>query len=193
MDIFHYLVAETVLREIGDFLNITPYPYAKRAAIQRDGAKGILYTSLLDDDNSIEMGVEWASFQRLKDANKQHGNVMTFTPEQESVLSKQQIYNVGFTINENEGQELITNQGTLMRILNTVQVMLKDFINEYNPNVLMVVSPGITQKRPTGNWQDNSKLRIFRHIIMEQLKNFAGWKLVEVGGGMLIVRTSLGL
>lgn len=192
MDAFKRVLAETVLREVGDLLNIPPFPYKLAPyPVAQQGANGEMYSIDMGNGNKGVVGVEWAPYEMFL-ASFNHFDVpVNITPEIQALVQNRNIFNIGFAVNGDSDQSYKSDQTELLRLLKTIKDIVVDIINRRKPKVIMVSTEGKTMKNMTGNWTDSKKLRIFKGVIEKQLMSFPGWKMVNAGGATFMYDASI--
>lgn len=115
-------IYQEIITEIRDLSNIDPYTYVQvkegeyEATLETGESLGIL---LQDVEEYIESG-------------------LLSIPSTVNIKKTDAIYNLGFSINKNESQQIKSNLNTLFRILKTVIEVAEDFLKEH-PDSFVVV------------------------------------------------------
>lgn len=158
-----------ILKEIGES-NIPPLPWEKNIYNE-----DYMYTFDIDINGqleTVEVGIDKAS-----EVFKSHP---VFPPQYKNT---ENIYKIGYGIEEDDEQFAKTNVKTLLTILSTIVDITKDFINDKKPELIML------QGSPKNSEDDGSKKgNIYKSFILKQLKTLPSYKFDSYNKWLLLVK-----
>jgi hypothetical protein len=154
-------LVEEVIKEVGDLVNIKPYPYKFNMRITGDMLEYIgMFTTT--DGYRIAMLLEDISEFR---------NDMNIPPSFDTPDNR--IYQIGYRVEGVDTQHAKTNYSELMKILKTVldfsEKLIPNLIREYGKDTLFVIA---SQAKDTTVFKsDSQKDKVYNSIISQNLSS----------------------
>jgi hypothetical protein len=144
------------LNELGDFNNISPFPFRKN---------GNYYASIVEETATtpflnIQLSITRQPLYYVQNSLPQVAKIIE---EKGGTLET-----VGFSVNNDEGQAFKTNIRVYLSILSTVVAMIKDYIATAKPDILMF--SGSNKDGGAGN-NDNTKSMMYKNIVRNNITN----------------------
>ena len=162
------IIEDIILQEIGE-ANIEPFQYSKLSDIK--------YSFDFDyKDGYFNVEVD---FEKLDDVYKSY--YFAKVPNFKNKI----FYNVAFNVNGDQYKASSTDLKTLLKIMTTLSIIVKDFISNINPDGLYIEATDKGDDLIRGKQQ---KSATYQAYLDKQLEKLTGYKVYTNRGGLNIVK-----
>lgn len=162
------LVENFIIQEIGE-ANVEPFQYSKLSDVKYS----------FDFDYKDERFYVDVDFEKLDDIYKSYYFVKV--PN----FKNKTFYNVAFSVNGDQYKASSTDLKTLLKIMTTLSVIIKDFISNTDPDGLYVEATDKGDDLIRGKYQ---KSAIYQAYLDKQLEKLTSYKVYTNRGGLNIVK-----
>ena len=161
------ILEQILVKEIGE-ANIPPLAWEKMSPTK--------YKFLVDINDFTE--VVAVDFEHIEDEGAKQ---FYFPPKYRHL---ENVYNVGYVVSRTEVQYTKTNLKTLLTILSTVVDIIKNFLNEVNPDGLFIRA----SEKELGSGDTSQKSNLYQAFLKRGIDSTPGWASDGYRDGNFVVK-----
>jgi hypothetical protein len=162
------ILEQILVKEIGE-ANIPPLAWKKMSPTK--------YKFLVDINDFTE--VVTVDFERIEDEGSKQ---FYFPPKYQSL---ENVYNVGYLVGRSESQYTTTDLKTLLTILSTVVDIIKNFLNEVNPDGLFIKG----SEKELGSGDISQKSNLYQAFLKKGIDSTPGYTSDGYRDGNFVIKT----